>query len=95
LALVDFLLERAERASEIETILTWAQERNPARYHTHNPYHHFQYNPMARKLNKIQRWVKVNSTDKAQYPWFWATLFLIGTMGILGVGFGLFIIVFS
>jgi formylglycine-generating enzyme required for sulfatase activity len=38
-AIIDRLLEHAERTLQLETLLAWAKENNPSRYQKHGPYH--------------------------------------------------------
>ncbi|MFQ5576694.1 MAG: hypothetical protein ACE5G8_06865 [Anaerolineae bacterium] len=90
--LVDRLLKRAEGVSRIETILSWARARNPARYDIHHPYVQPPPDPVTRGLGRLKNWFAV---AQSRQPLTWTALFLLGTLLITVLGFWLFVALFG
>ncbi len=89
--LVDGLLNQAQQMAGLESVLEWAKTHNPARYAIHAPYYDFPRNPIAGKLVELRDQIDIHDPARLSYHLFWGGVYVLGTLLIAGLGFGLFV----
>jgi hypothetical protein len=90
--LVEHLLKHAQQTYQIETLLIWAKAHNPARYKIHYPYYHVPGNGVIGKPGLAKTVTRPKQPAYTMYDWFWLSIFLMGTIVIVSLGFSLFIL---
>ena len=89
--LVDGLLNQAQQIARLDAVLEWAKRHNPARYAIHAPYYDSPHNPITGKLIQIRDQIDIHDPARLSYHLFWGGVYVLGTLLIAGLGFGLFV----